>query len=186
MSFCQLQHCKFRWQIRLTSYYMLQVRGLHSYLNCSCTEKISVKRSIGIHPTKNVHTELQQHTCIALKTKLKLHHAQLTSAPNFWELHSCTATKIEKPAACTFAQGPGAEDSKCVYIYIFIYIKNPLKNLTGLAQPGVVQFNGKDDSCGVKGALHSSFGLFWKIKQAEKDPAPPTIQNHLRLLKGFN
>lgn len=40
-------------------------------------------------------TQLQQHTCVAFKTKLKLHHAQLSSAPNFWKPHSCAVAKIE-------------------------------------------------------------------------------------------
>lgn len=69
---------------------MLQVRGLHSLLHWEdfCEEKYR-------DTPNNVHTELQQHTCIALKTKLKLHHAQLSSAPNFSKLHSSAATKIE-------------------------------------------------------------------------------------------
>lgn len=48
---------------------MLQVGGLR--LNQSCTV-ISVKRSIGIHPTKtNTRYTLQQHICAAFQTKLK-------------------------------------------------------------------------------------------------------------------
>lgn len=80
MSFCRLQHCRSPfWQVK-PSYYMLQVRRLHLRLNQPCTV-ISVKRSIGIHPTKtNKHYKLQQHICAAFQTKLKLHHAQRSSA----------------------------------------------------------------------------------------------------------
>lgn len=43
----------------------------------------------------------------------------------------------------------------------------------------LVDFKGQDDSCVVLGRLRSSFGLFWKIKEANKKhpyvpPAPPS------------
>lgn len=94
MSFCQLQHCRsLFWQVKPTSYYMLQVRRLHSCVNQSCT-LMSVKRSIGIHSTKT-QWKLRQHICAALKTKSKPHHAQLSSATQIWKnSHSCAMEKF--------------------------------------------------------------------------------------------
>lgn len=140
---------------------MLQVRGLHSYLNHSCTERISVKRSIGIHPTKKgahwttathlhcIKDQIKAAPCAAYLSSQFLETAQLRNYKNWITCHL---------HICTRSRGWGLWQKK--------------KNLTGFVQPGPVHFKGKDDSCVGKGALHSSFGLFWKIKQAEKDPTP--------------
>lgn len=40
-------------------------------------------------------------------------------------------------------------------------------NLTPVCSSVLVDFKGQDDSCVVLGGLHSSFGLFCKIKEAD-------------------
>lgn len=94
--------------------------------------------------------QIEAAPCAAYLSSQGLETAQLRSYKNWitCHLHICTRTR-----------GWGL-------------VRQRERNLTGLVQPGPVHFKGKDDSCVVKGALHSSFGLFWKIKQAETDPTP--------------
>ncbi len=186
MSFCQLQHCRsLFWQVKPTSYYMLQVRGLHLCLNQSCT-LISVKRSEGIRPTKtkctiykknkqtNKKKKLMQHICAAFQTKSKLHHAQLSSATsNLKTSHSCAIARNLLWPTCHLHSCARAS-SWGLMVPIWIHIKN---NLTPLVQTACWLISkGQDDSCVVLGRLRSSFGLFWKIKEADKKhPYVPPI-----------
>lgn len=86
---------------------MLQVRKRHSYLNRSCTERISVKRSIGIHPTKKcahwttathlhcLKDQIKAAPCAAYLSSQFLETAQLHSYKNWitCHLHICVRTR---------------------------------------------------------------------------------------------
>lgn len=86
---------------------MLQVRGHHLYLNRSCTERISVKRSIGIHPTKKcahwttathlhcLKDQIKAAPCAAYLSSQFLETAQLRSYKNWitCHLHICARTR---------------------------------------------------------------------------------------------
>lgn len=122
-----------------------------------------------------MHTELRQHTCAALEAKLKLHHAQLTSAPNFWRLHICAVTKIEEPVTCTFAQGLEAE-------VLFRGEKKPDRTCSTWAG----SFQRKRWFLCCQRCTAFFLWVVLKDQTGRKRPYPPRIQNHFSILRCFD
>lgn len=103
MSFCQLQHCRsLFWQGKPTSYYMLQVRGLHLCSKPVLHSVISVKRSVRIHPAKtNAQHKLKQHICAAFfRPNYSCTMHSPPQPPEFWRLRTVARFSREIGPPC--------------------------------------------------------------------------------------